>query len=383
MVRLALANGFRLHPFYANLLDYRAPVWSRDIDRHPAPALLALLGRQTGQPVATLRALTLDRYAGLLFESVNLAGNTPWILPVGVFHRLRRHGAQYCPLCLRADPIPYHRRPWRLALYVLCEFHGGVLRDSCPACGSPLAYHRCGIGRHRALRGPEALRFCPGCQFDLGQAPLIDFRWPDAGSWRALQALVGGFERGVWFCGPLTPPCAVPFFQGLHVLANAIRGRNGAGLRVRLGERFGVRFPASPSDRHVEFEYLSAIERLKLLLAAIWLLEDWPARFVALCADARFTRSRMAEEVKALPFWLASITDSCLDRRLYLPAEQEIMSAGAYLQAHQQRVTPAALKGLLGLSKENSYSAWRIWKRLFSPKAMRLSPDPYGRLEGS
>lgn len=67
----------------------------------------ALLARQAGQPVSALRALTLDRYISSLFESVNRAGNTPWILPVGVFHR-RRRGVPFCPLCLQTEGFCGH-----------------------------------------------------------------------------------------------------------------------------------------------------------------------------------------------------------------------------------------------------------------------------------
>lgn len=59
MVRLAFSNGFPLHTFYDKLLEYRAPIWNRDIDRHPANELLSILARNSGQRKSSLKSLTL------------------------------------------------------------------------------------------------------------------------------------------------------------------------------------------------------------------------------------------------------------------------------------------------------------------------------------
>lgn len=365
MVRLAFANGFPLHTFYANLLGYKQPIWNRDTDRHPAPALFEILHRHTGQSLQTLRVLSLAAYDGVLFESLPMVGNAPWILPVGVFHRTRRRGGmQFCPICLQLDVVPYYRRCWRLALYAMCEHHHCVMQEFCPSCHFPIAYHRHGVGRDKDI--PEhGLRLCHHCGFDLRWTCPVYLDWPDIRSWLVFGSLISFFEQGVWSCGRLVSPCGVPFFRGVHTLVRVIMGRHGQRLRQQLSKILGVAIDAHSLAQHAEFEYLSAIERLKLLLSVVWLLEDWPKRFVAICTEVRFTRSRLAEDVGALPFWLADVANEYLDCRPYLPTECEVIAAGNYLRGRGQLVSTATLGNLLGLSKDSAGGAWRLWRLQF------------------
>lgn len=372
MVRLAFANGFPLHTFYANLLGYNAPIWNRDTDRHPSPALLEVLSRCTGKSLGTLQGLTLSAYEGILFGQLPMIGNAPWILPVGVIHRKRRRaGMQFCPLCLQRDTNPYYRRSWRLALHVICEHHQCVMQEYCPFCHEPVAYHRNGIGREREI--PEqTLQCCHRCGFDLGLTRPVYLDWPDPNSWRLLGRMIRLFEKGGWSCGQLALPCGVPFFAGLRVLVSVANGRHGHRLRHVLGRTFGQSIGVWSPAHHVEFEYLSTLDRLKLLLVVMWLLEDWPARFVAICAESRFTRSRLAEDVRALPFWLASVADEYLDGRQYLPNAEEIFSAGGYLLSEGQEVTLQTLGDVLGLSRDGRRTALTLWQSL---KAAQRGPE--------
>ena len=291
-----------------------------------------------------------------------MIGNAQWILPLGVLHRTRRRaGMQFCPLCLRCDANPYYRRSWRLAIHARCEHHQCVMEEYCPACREPVAYHRHGIGRGRVI-SDQALRFCHRCGFDLCRTQPIFLDWPAVVSSRSFDEMMSHFERGVWKCGHLTPPCAVPFFAGLRALVSAISGRHGQRLRSQFSSTLGLSLDMHCLGHRVEFEYLDALARLKLLLAVSWLLEDWPSRFVAMCRESRFTRSRLAEEVWTLPFWLASVADEYLDNRLYLPNADEIYAAGSHLLAHHRSVTPGALGRALGISKDSANTAWRLWQ---------------------
>ncbi|WP_081527258.1 TniQ family protein [Chromobacterium violaceum] len=361
LVRLAFANGFMLHTFYDKLLGYRTPIWSRDIDRDPPLALLTLLARHTGHSVAELQPLTLLSYQGQLFEWP-ATGHWSWVRPVGVYHRQRkRPGMQFCPLCLARPPEAYYRLPWRLALYVVCEHHQCVMEECCPACHTPIAFHRHGIGRRKTI-DDQALRLCSRCHFDLASMNPVFCAWPDPPSWQRLRHLIAAIEHSTWDCGLLTPPCSLPFFIGVRALIGVLSGRNGRQLRQHLGNALGVEIPWHTPGQHDEFEYQSPTERLILLLAVAWLLEDWPARFLSLCAQAHFTRSRLAEHVDQLPFWLASVADTHLDQRRYLPNAAEIRSAGHYLQAHGLEVTPRALVNRLGLTPDCKHLVWKRWK---------------------
>lgn len=363
MVRLAMSNGFPLHTFYSNLLGFKLPIWSRDTDRHPSIALLELLARQTGQPLSTIEGLTLKAYEGILFEELPMVGNGHWILPVGIFHRIRRRaGMQFCPLCLQLDTIPYYRRSWRLSLYAICEHHHCLMQEHCPSCHAPVAFHRHGIGRNVNIPA-HALQLCHQCRFDLRRAIPVYFNWPDASSWDSFTMLISDFEKESSRCEKLPLPYGVMFFEGLYALIALVRSRNGYRLRQQLKKEFGMDISNGISATPLEFEFLNTVDRLKLLLSVIWLLEDWPIRFVTLCTESGITRSRLKEKVQSLPFWLTSMADEYLDHRAYFLNEEEILSAGKYLTSQNKNVTPAALKDILGVAHGVALNAWHIWKK--------------------
>lgn len=362
MVRLAFANGYPLHTFYACLLGYRGAIWNRDVDRHPPLALLDILAHHSGQLRETLHAMTLAAYAGVVFENLSHVGNATWILPVGVFHRTRRRaGLQFCPRCLESDSIPYYRRSWRLALCAICERHLCVMQENCPRCKATIAFYRHGIGRGKEI-SPQNLRLCHMCGFDLSQAPSFIPNWPDIRSLNNFRKIVAQFEHGRLPHELSTSSFGIPYFQGIRVLVSVINGRNGLRLRQRLSRAIGVNIGQSASKSGFDFEYLTAAERLNLLLVVTWLMDEWPARFVAICNEANFTRSRLAEEVSALPYWIAQVADVFLDNRLLLPSSQEVMSACNYLISSQKEVSPQALGSLLGLSRDSAKTAYKRWK---------------------
>lgn len=74
---------------------------------------------------------------------------------------------RYCKECLRADPIPYIRKAWRLAYTYICSEHGLLLRATCPNCHVCLDLS----GKAKFLHGIRSkrltLRNCQHCGADL------------------------------------------------------------------------------------------------------------------------------------------------------------------------------------------------------------------------
>jgi len=375
MVRLALANGYPVHTFYAKVMQCALPIWNRDIDRHPPAALLELLSAQTLQPVSVLRSLTLLDYEGLIYETLPMVGNVRMVLPLGIYHRTRRRaGMQYCPACLGEDALPYFRKRWRLAFHVICERHGCVMHERCPNCRSSVAYHRHGIGRRKDVP-LQPLRHCHQCLFDLAHAAQQHVAWPEDASRRRLVKLIRSFEQGHWACGPRTPPCGVPFFAGLDVLVGLISGRHGEALRWYLARKCGLGIAPHAAGTHIEFEHLEVTTRLTLLLYACWLLEKWPKRFVMACHTAGITRAKLAEVPDTLPYWLACVANEHLDRRPYMPSSEEIRAAGVYLCTRQINVTREKLRMVLGLSRDSAVGVWRRWLQMqYAASPQRRSP---------
>lgn len=301
MLRLAYANCFKPHTFYAKVLGYKGAIWNRDIDRDPPQKLLEVLGRYTGQQVETLEAMTLRSYVGVLFESIS-QGNTTWLLPLGIYHRSRRHlGMQFCPVCLQTQK-PYYRRCWRLAFYVVCGVHRCLLYDRCPGCSSPIAFHRNGIGRKRALSF-DAMYICHGCGFDLRHAQAIPINWPDQLSLERLLRLNSTAELAGWDLGGLSLPCPLSFFSGLRCLVNIVFGRYGGEIRDAVDQ--ALQMPGHTQiDLSYSYEFLGASERLRIMLVLCWLLEDWPMRLLSIGIGRLPAVSQARVDRGSLPFWV-------------------------------------------------------------------------------
>lgn len=141
LLRLSSNHAATAHELCAMLWP-KFQFWTRDIDRTAADTLLEAVSRDTGLARAALEAATLRDVVGALGFSERLQGSQRGILPVGVYHRVRRRfGQQYCAACLAGQP-PYLRRLWRLEILIACPEHGVLLRDACPSCDAPFIPHR-------------------------------------------------------------------------------------------------------------------------------------------------------------------------------------------------------------------------------------------------
>ena len=113
-MRVAHVNRVKLQTFTNLTFGRFASPWARDIDRSAPDSFLETLSLRTGASLTELKSGMLPSYEGIVFERHNANGNTPWVLPLGIYHRTRKaYGMQYCPECLFWDETPYFRRRWR------------------------------------------------------------------------------------------------------------------------------------------------------------------------------------------------------------------------------------------------------------------------------
>lgn len=160
LLRLSHNHVATAHEFCAMLWP-GFQFWTRDIDRTAADSLLDALSRDTGLSREALDAATLRGLVEALGFPERLQGSQRGILPVGIYHRVRRRfGQQYCPACLAGQP-PHLRRLWRLEILIACPEHGMLLRDACPNCDAPFIPHR----DHSMVR-----RRCHHCESSLIEA---------------------------------------------------------------------------------------------------------------------------------------------------------------------------------------------------------------------
>lgn len=350
MVRLSISNHFQLHTFYSKLLGYDHAIWNRDVDRNPSAALLEILSHCSGCPLKRINSMTLGHFDGLLYEDVRLIGVAKWILPIGVFHRMhRRRGMQCCPLCLQQD-VPFFSLKWRISLCTICEVHKCFLIDSCPQCGATIEYHRLGIARGEFIPHTP-LSICAGCGFDLAKGPVVRSGSLPEGVINEYVKILRMISINRWDSNLQLPSMhPLSFFDGLKALLRLVNKRSAPQLRERINAEFPIELTVNSAA--AEFGYLSIVERFKLVVTCLWLLHDWPNRFVSIMKECHLSRSRVAENPESLPFWLLRALNEHLDLRTYVPSVEEAMSVKSYLMKNGQDVTLRAIASLLGVGAE-------------------------------
>lgn len=309
MLRIAQANGFKAHTFYAQQLGRSREIWTRDIDHLAPDWLVGLLADRTGVSIEAIVATTLKAFEGIVFERITAAGATRWLLPLGVYHRKRRaFGQQFCPECLAMDARPYLRRCWRLSIKVVCTEHGVLLLDRCTVCDKPLAPHRADILVGRGLSARASMRHCGYCRVDLG-ARGIGVSTEDVLLQRQLDRLL---DRGYFELA------GAPIYS--HLFLNGLR-------LLMLGLR---RFPGAAPRSHQVFEHCPPAERLFQLREALSLLDRWPEEFLQRCRRVRQAYSLFAGDAEPAPWWLSTVLRREL---LSVPAPLELDEARAILEA--------------------------------------------------
>ncbi|MDX9958627.1 MAG: TniQ family protein, partial [Spirochaetia bacterium] len=286
-------------------------------------------------------------YEGVLFEKHNFNGINRWLLPMGVYHRTRRRkGITFCPLCLFDDEEPYFRRRWRLALSTVCETHGSLMLDACPSCEAPVMYFRRELG-HRDKAVIDSLALCHNCGFDLRRGPAIDPPGPDGKTLAILRSLNTFHDMGWWYCGDETQHYGFAYFDVLHHLATYLTSAPGTRL-LKLAEcDIGQRILSTSELCRMPLEQRAIQQRHRLLTLALWLLDDWPQRFVTSCRRAGLTSSRIMRS-ETFPFWFQSVVESELAAGIYMLSPVEIQSAVRLLESKGQPVTIASVSILLG-----------------------------------
>lgn len=272
--RVALGNAPKVHSF-CNAVWPGLQIWNRDVDALAPRELVERLGRHTGVPEADVLATTLGAYAGVLFEQVRVTGPTEWVLPVGVFHRIRRrHGLQWCPLCLGEDQAPYYRRRWRLALASTCPRHGVLLAEACHSCASPACPHR----------GADPL--CDKCLTDRRDHPVSPADSQALQLEARLEAMLAPTAAPTSELEALYP---LSYFGVVRqVLTTVGVGERSQRLRDEIARHWGGD-PSPPKARQLEF--MGTSDRHRMMALAARVVRGWPWLFVAHCADAGVWKS--------------------------------------------------------------------------------------------
>jgi hypothetical protein len=338
LMRLIRANFMSYRTFYAQVMPNNTDR-NRDLDRSADIELLKHFEVKTGAGVERSYRTALRAYEGFIYEKHNTQGNTNWIMPIGIHGGAKmRYGLQCCPQCL-SEGEPYFRRSWRLAFVTCCVQHGNMLVDRCPECGDTISFIKTPIEK-------DSITFCKICGYDLRS-----FR-PGAASNRLLniqRRLLDTVDSGWIILAGDRPIYSHLYFLVLHQVVRLLCiGRRARRFREVVQEELGlIGLESIFTEANSHIEHLCVADRAILTEAAVWLLEEWPDRFVHVCKESGVGKAEITCNMPTEPFWFTQAVDQ-VDKTPFMVSDEEMTSAVSLLKAQGKRVNNVALNRLMG-----------------------------------
>lgn len=338
LIRLSLLH--RTMPMtFTNLYmrETKNRFWVADIDMQAGPVMLSTLSAKSGVPVETLNAMTLKSYKGYLVEKMyEKTGATKFVSPLGL--RGRRStlpGLRYCPLCLREDEQPYYRKKWRLAFSVVCTKHHCYLHERCPKCGTTLTpYLACNVGRVDA---------CYKCGRVLSNAATSEPECTEIFS--VVENLYKILDDGYVMIEDV-PVYSHLYFCVLHQILRLMMSRH---YGSRLREVVGI--DSLEISECKTFESVPIRNQARMLIKAVWLLNEWPHRFIGVCESQKLFSSALLQDLKEAPFWYWKLVVERLYHPDKLVTAEEVLEAVEYMERQGMSVSAFSLSRMLGVSQ--------------------------------
>ena len=303
LMRIIMAYGMAPHTFCASQWP-RRPIWNRDIDRCADRVVVEKLSKRTGQPLSRVNDMLLCSLVGSVFQKLPPGGIVPWLLSIGVYHRIRRlHGLQYCPVCLAVGAKPYYRKSWRLAFYTVCPVHHLPLQDSCIYCDEPVMPHRVPVSK-------EVLTICHACGRSLMKVNEVEIPGCWISSAEHIQCVVmKAIECGWVQIASETRVRVLSYLAGLRYLVRLlISGNPASRLRTIIAKRFDMgSLNQRPLQKGKVFECTRVSERLTAMGGLGYMMHNWPYQFVDICKEASIRYSDLFRTNTAPPNWLKEV----------------------------------------------------------------------------
>lgn len=320
LVRLAWAHRIKVESFCRHLWP-QVTLWKRDMDKVAPAVVLETLADRTLTPRHRILQTTLASVSEQLNGVPLLTGqgHTSWLMPLRIHHRTHQgHGLVYCPRCLQQDGAnPYYRKSWRLAFHVACLTCGIYMQEGCPACGASITFFRLDIGRS-STNATQSLSTCYQCAFDLRQAPTRPVSSQDLSRYQALYSISSaGWNAAV--------PFPHQYFQVLRQLVRVLSCPFGRARVLQVDMRLRLGQPVEWLSGGGAYEQLPITERTYLLEQAMWLLTDWPNRFINVMHYHQIKKFVLLRDMTGqVPFWFDSVVTEqfCMtktNRRLMPP----------------------------------------------------------------
>lgn len=317
-----------------------------DPDRLPEARETAWLMHEFLETEASLSTLCLNQFSCTSVGKAVGGQFIRWVINHGRAGKNNEAGNGFCPVCLATDPIPHFRLSWRLAFVTHCPIHHCRLMGTCPTCLRkcwPETY----ANRHKFCSRWTDFRHCPECETDLGAiSPVFDNKhqasallWKRLNNDSALKVTEVEIPRDDYFRA-LWSTC-------------------------RLLSRQLNRFASAPALEYLQailplhkkgltIEKQSGEVRQILVSCAIWLLNDWPDRFVRTCNEANISRGSFGAPDNCSPFWFEVVVREHLARSVNWITREDVKAAIGYLDSQGQQVSKNALRRQLGITESRA-----------------------------
>lgn len=337
MFRLASANGFENYSQLLSNERIKVPHLAT-IDIEPSRwDLMAALHRLSLHPKEHLESHTLEADLSTL-SAFSPIGNTRWVLTACTSKTVKGPRFMLCPACLATDEIPYWRAHWRLSVSTICNKHKTLLLDVCPWCHEPFTIN----GSRKA-----ALTQCASCQSCLlGITPKA--RKVKRGAW-----LRGGPSNNIATDFPIPLSHSHLWWDGVRVLL-AVFSRPKISKKLQCLDlpRPTKLFLQQLADGvRLDFDNQSVGARDELLNLVDWITQNWPSRFVSQMDSARISWTDFSACEVQMPYWLAKVCQTDLDRSRYQVTAGEVRAAAAFIHKQGRCASKIAVKRLLGVTE--------------------------------
>jgi hypothetical protein len=340
--RLRTGNGFGNWNSLLIENESRLSPIVNDPDLHLKPDHYASLEKMSDMEVAKQQAHSLRTWEGYLVNHFAASGTQRWLLRGSEKRHARHLPYSICIECLKTDKTSFYRNYWRLSIYTVCHRHRRLMINRCYRCKNPIL-----LSQDRTAR----LEVCACC----GENLLRHYRQSPVIAHSPMLESILALETSIVAQSGTDLPASVAYeflkFDGLYAILSLINRRRFSEklFTLPLFKKALSEIHKTPSDIALPFEARSNRIRYNMLTMAIWLLTDWPHRFVNAFTEAKILSSDIYMNQMYLPYWLNVVIRTSLYRPKYVMSQQEVMGAREVLTKSNIPVTRVAIERLLGI----------------------------------
>jgi hypothetical protein len=145
------------------------------------------------------------------------------------------------------------------------------------------------------------------------------------------------------------------YFRVLHQLLRLMMSKS-------YGQRFreGVGMDPLKISGYKTFESVPILGQARMLFYAVWMLNEWPQRFIDICECQKIFSSALLKDLEQAPFWFLRIVVECLYNPDIVVTTEEIQEAAKFMINQGISVSEASLSRMLGV------------RQLFRKRSMKL-----------